>query len=162
MLTFKNDRVMKTRLMLIGLILFVSFLGYGQENISQSAQHQEDGFPFKGGKEACRQFFNENLNLDMVANPGLPKGKLSMICLIDTLGKANVVVEPAQYYYSKNKVKLVSYDKKNIGKEFVRVAKLVEWEKPANLKDKKITRCMITVSIPYSKEEPEGMMFFVW
>ncbi len=152
---------MKTRLMLIGLILFASFTGYGQENISQSVQHQADVFPFKGGKEACRQFFNENLNLDMVANSGLPKGKLTMICIIDTLGKANVVVEPAQYY-DENEVKLVSYDKKNIGKEFVRVAKLVEWEKTTNLKDKKITRCMITVSIPYSKEEPEGMMFFLW
>ena len=151
----------KLRFLLSVFLCVCLFSLYGQENTS-SSDNQKEWLPFKGGKEACRQFFNENLNLDMVANPGLPKGKLSMICLIDTLGKANVVVEPAQYYYSKNKVKLVSYDKKNIGKEFVRVAKLVEWEKPANLKDKKITRCMITVSIPYSKEEPEGMMFFVW
>lgn len=151
----------KLRFLLSAFLCVCLFSLYGQENTS-SSNNQKEWLPFKGGKEACRQFFNENLNLDMVANPDLPKGKLSMICLIDTLGKANVVVEPAQYYYSKNKVKLVSYDKKNIGKEFVRVAKLVEWEKPANLKDKKITRCMITVSIPYSKEEPEGMMFFVW
>lgn len=152
---------MKTRKMLIGLIFFASFFGYGQENISQSAQHQENIFPFKGGKEACRQFFNENLNLDMIANQALSKGKVSIMCVIDTLGRANIVIEPAQYY-DKNNVKLVSYDKKNVGKEFARVAKLVKWEIPANLKDKKIIRCMIIVSIPYSTEEQESMSFFVW
>ena len=149
---------MKIRLMFIGLFCLVFFFAYGQENISLSSQQQEKSFPFKGGIEAFRQFFNENLNLDMVANPDLPKGKMSVICVIDSLGRADIVSEPAQYY-DENKEKLSSYDKKNIGNEFVRVARLVKWENPANLKE---IRCMIIVSIPYKADNQECMRVNIW
>ncbi len=147
----------KLRFLLSAFLCVCLFCLYGQENTS-SSDNQKEWLPFKGGIEACRQFFNENLKLDLVTNTNLPKGRLQIICIIDTLGRAKTICEPAQYY-DNNNTRLKTYDKTNIGKEFFRVANLVPWDLSMCKNEKKSVRFFIVVTIPYIPDDPNSMRF---
>lgn len=147
----------KLRFLLSAFLCVCLFSLYGQENTS-SSNNQKEWLPFKGGIEACRQFFNENLKLDLVTNTNLPKGRLQIICIIDTLGRVKTICEPAQYY-DKNNTRLKTYDKTNIGKEFFRVANLAPWDLSMYKNEKKTIRFFIDVTIPYIPDDPNSMRF---
>ena len=147
----------KLRFLLSAFLCVCLFSLYGQENTS-SSDNQKEWLPFKGGTEACRQFFNENLKLDLVTNTNLPKGRVNIICTIDTLGRVKTIAEPGQYY-DNNSTRLQTYDKTNIGKEFFRVANLAPWDLSMYKNEKKTIRFFIDVTIPYIPDDPNSMRF---
>lgn len=143
---------MKVQLMIIGFFFLISIYVNGQENASHFDNNQKEWLPYEGGKEACRRFFNENINMDKVADPNLPKGRICIICITDAKGKAKIVAEPAQYYDNHN-IRVVTYDTTDIGREFFRVARLIKWNTSC------FCRFMIYITIPYNPNAPDGIVF---
>ena len=116
-----------------------------------------------GETEEFRHFFNENLDLSLVANPKLKKGYIIIDVQLDTSGKVKYFMEGT----GKN---LYDYRTK-IAKEFMRVFNLIPQWNPAQVyKDgsweKMPSAFTIRINIPYKTEkitpkpnEPKDILF---
>ncbi len=138
-------------LILIVCVCFVASFVQGQtDSLGLSEYHENYEVPFPGGMEACRHFFNENLNLKMVTDTSLAKGAVEVVCVIDTLGNPKYFLEDT--------------GNKRIGREFLRVAHLIQWRDREHLiKDglwgKEIIKFSILARIPYKPDDPNGLVF---
>lgn len=103
-----------------------------------------------GETEEFHRFFNENLDLSLVANPKLKKGYIIIDVQLDTSGKAN-------YFMEGTGENLYDY-KTKIAKEFMRVFNLIPQWNPAQVYkegswEKMPSAFTIRISIPYKTEK---------
>jgi len=120
-----------------------------------------------GKTEELRRFFNENLNLNLVADTNLKKGRIEIICTIYASGKPKYDMDNnVQIYESDRTTRLVTYDHKTkIGREFLRVLNLIpQWNPAEYFKDGSWQKIKLTflvhIKIPYKPDNPDGIIFF--
>ena len=116
-----------------------------------------------GETEEFRRFFNENLDMSLVADSNLKKGYIILDLQLDTSGKA-------KYFMEGTGENLYDYRTK-IAKEFMRVFNLIPRWNPAQVyKDgsweKMPSAFFIRISIPYKPDknipkpgEPDDILF---
>ncbi len=155
---FKNQKKMKPFIVTICMFFtIISFL-QGQVNkveYGKVPKEQEILFPSISGDkpgetEEFRRFFNENLDMSLVADTNLKKGYIIIDLQLDTTGKAN-------YFMEGTGENLYDYRTK-IAKEFMRVFNLIpQWNPAQYYKDgswKKMPSAFsIYISIPYNPEK---------
>ncbi len=118
-----------------------------------------------GETEELRRFLNENLNLNLVTDTTLKKGRMDIICTIYASGKPKYVMDEGVETYDSNRTRIVTYDHKTkIGREFLRVLnRIPQWNPAEYLKDgswiKKELTFFIGIEIPYKPDNPDGIMF---
>jgi len=109
-----------------------------------------------GKTEELRRFFNENLNMNIVADTNLKKGRVIIGCILYASGKP-------KYFMEGTGENLYDYRTK-IAKEFMRVVNLIpQWNPAEYFKDGSWKKIQLTfeilVRIPYNPDNPDGVIF---